>query len=161
MTDEYEALILDLMQKGRTDDLTGLGNRRAFMEYCRHLQGLGITFDVVLLDMTNLKRANEVLGHFGADDLLRSVGHAIRGAWDTVYRHGGDEFAVVLPWCGDGTKVRNRIEQRVGVNVLADGTVVRAIGSVAHISPDADLCGILNQTDKELERRKADWKARP
>jgi diguanylate cyclase (GGDEF)-like protein len=156
---DLEQLAVRLMTDARTDDLTGLGNRRAFMDYCRLLQAMGITFGVVLLDMTNLKRANEVLGHFGADKLLYRVGVAIRsGGWDTVYRHGGDEFAVVLPWCSDGTKVRNRIEAVVGVNVLADGTRVAAIGAVAHVAPDADLCGILNQTDKELERRKAAWK---
>ncbi len=158
---DLEQLAVRLMTDARTDDLTGLGNRRAFMDYCRLLQAMGITFGVVLLDMTNLKRANEVLGHFGADALLQRVAAIIRTGWDVGYRHGGDEFAVVLPWCGDGTKVRNRIEGAVGVNVLADGTRVAAIGAVAHIAPDADLCGILNQTDKELERRKADWKARP
>ncbi len=159
---DLEEFAVRLMREARTDDLTGLGNRRAFMDYCRLLQAMGITFGVVLLDMTNLKRANEVLGHFGADKLLRRVGQSIRGGgWDTVYRHGGDEFAVVLPWCGDGTKVRDRIEAVVGVNVLVDGTRVAAIGAVGKVAPTSDLCGILNRADKELERRKTDWKQRP
>lgn len=157
---DLEHYAVRLMGEARTDDLTGLGNRRAFMEYCRNLQKLEVPFVVVLLDMTNLKRANTVLGHFGADALLQRIGGIIRAGWDAVYRHGGDEFAVVLPWCGDGTKVRNRIEATVGVNVLTDGTRVAAIGAVGKITPTSDLCSILNRTDKELEWRKAEWKTR-
>lgn len=158
---DLEHMAVRLLKDSRTDDLTGLGNRRAFMEYCGMLQGLKVPFAVVLLDMTNLKRANEVLGHFGADLLLRRVGDAIRTArYDAAFRYGGDEFAVVLPRCDRVAAVLDRIEKVVGVTVLDDGTKVRAIGAWGYIGPDVDLYDILNQIDNSLERRKAAWKAK-
>lgn len=162
MDSTYENQIVSLMASERTDDLTGLGNRRAFMEHCRILVEFGVSFAVVLLDMTNLKRANLLLGHFKADTLLQRVGASIRGGgWDAVFRHGGDEFAVVLPNVGraDADAVRHRIEHAVGLFTLSDGTRVRAIGSVAHVAPGMDWHAELNRADVALERRKAEWKA--
>ena len=155
---DYEDQIVRLMADSRTDALTGLGNYRAFMEHCRAL----CDFAVVLLDMTNLKRANSILGHFRADTLLQRVGHVIRGGgFDAVFRHGGDEFAVVLPKATRtaALMVRDRIEHAVGTFTLSDGTRVRAIGAVAHVQPGADLGFELNCADQALERRKADWKS--
>lgn len=158
---EYEDTIARLMRERRTDALTGLGNYTGMVEYCDHLVKLFVPFSVVLLDMTNLKRANELLGHFGADVLLSNVGAAIRGdGWDAVFRHGGDEFAVILPGAplGGALSVRDRIEAAVGLNELPDGTPVRAIGAVAHVPPGGDLHAELNRADKALEQRKREWK---
>ena len=172
MEEEYEEQILSLMRDKRTDSLTGLGNYAAFMEYCRNLAGLGIPFSIVIFDMTNLKRANTVLGHFGADVLLSAVGGMIRGAgdrrsagnalgFDAVFRHGGDEFAVVLPGAppAGALAVRDRIEEKVGQQILADGTLVRAVGAVAHMPPGGLLEDELNRADGALEHRKREWKA--
>jgi len=159
---EYENQILRLMQSERTDRLTGLGNYAGFREYCNNLVMLGVPFSVVLFDMTNLKRANETLGHFGADALLHKVGRLIRECHDQVFRHGGDEFAVVLPGAppGGALVVRDRIESNVGLSRLPDGTPVRAIGSVAHVPPNGNMDAELNRADKALETRKRAWKAR-
>lgn len=159
---DLEQQIVRLMADVRTDALTGLGNYWAFMEHCATLSKMGVSFAVVLLDMTNLKRANAILGHFRADSLLQRVAGAIRGGgWDAVFRHGGDEFAVVLPratrtaaWA-----VLDRIECVVGTFTLSDGTRVRAIGAVAHVAPGTEWFDELNRADRELERRKAEWKA--
>jgi diguanylate cyclase (GGDEF)-like protein len=156
----YEDQIVRLMASSRTDALTGLGNFRAFREHCAALDGT--PFAVVLLDMTNLKRANSILGHFGADTLLQRVGASIRGGgWDAVFRHGGDEFAVVLPRIKAAAAliVRDRIEHAVGTFTLSDGTQVRAIGAVAHVAPGTNWLDEMNRADQALERRKADWKA--
>jgi len=163
MEREYEDQIARLMAEKRTDELTRLGNYRAFREYIMLLRDLGVGFSVVLFDMTNLKKANEALGHFGADILLCNVGQLIRGsardgaASDSVFRHGGDEFAVVLPCCptGGALRVRDDIESAVGVTIIKDGYKVQAVGAVCTIVPGMDLDAELNRADKELERRKA------
>lgn len=158
---EYETRIVDLMKKSRTDELTGLGNYRAFREYLSMLRELGVGFSVLLFDMTNLKRANEDLGHFGADVVLRNVAELVREDQDAVFRHGGDEFAVVLPCCpmGGAVQVMERIEQRVGKSMLPSGHVLRLVGAACQVTPDVDLLGEMNRADRRLERRKAQLKA--
>lgn len=113
-------------------------------------------FAVVLFDMTNLKAANEELGHFGADAVLARVGGLVRDGFDHAFRHGGDEFAVVLPCAnlGGGMLVRDRIEKRVGVSYLDCGAVVCLVGAVGTWVPGTDLGMMLNKTDKALEQRK-------
>ena len=152
---ELQDQVLQLMRDKRTDQLTGLGNYLAFREYIGNLRKLGCGFSVVLIDMTNLKAANEQLGHFGADALLAKVGSKIRGH-DHVFRHGGDEFAVVLPGCplGGAISVRNRIELDVGLDWLENGMPICAVASACQVTPDVDLDGQLNRCDNALEERK-------
>ena len=157
---ELEEPVLRLTRDKRTDQLTGLGNYLAFREYIGNLRLLGCGFSVVLIDMTNLKAANEELGHFGADALLAKVGSKIRDH-DHVFRHGGDEFAVVLPGCplGGAEAVRNRIELDVGISWLDNGKPICAVASACQITPDVELDGQLNICDHALEERKAEIKS--
>lgn len=169
--EQYEDQILRLMRDSRVDPLTKLGNYRAFREYIVNLAALGVPFSVVLFDMTNLKRANTVLGHFGADALLNKVGGLIRNngdrrtqgnamGFDAVFRHGGDEFAVVLPAAppGGAMAVMHRIEAAIGMDTLVDGTPIRLVGAIAHVSPGGCVDSELNRADKLLENRKRAWK---
>lgn len=161
MLDEYEETIVRLMQANRTDYLTGLGNYSSFRECVGVLQDLKVGFSVVLFDMTNLKAANTQLGHFGADKVLQRVGMVLRNSdQNHIFRHGGDEFAIVLPNCSTAiaARVRDRVERRVGVRRLADGTPISIIGAVCTVQPGMDLDAELNRADKQLESRKADWK---
>ena len=96
-----------------TDPLTGLRNHRAFHEdLSRSLQRAGRTgvpVALALLDLDELKKINDNLGHGAGDDLLtklaRVMRETVRGS-DCAYRIGGDEFAVIL----DGTRAWNALE---------------------------------------------------
>lgn len=146
--------------EARTDDMTGLGNRRRWRETIEALQAAGAPFAVVLFDLANLKAANSVLGHAGADALLREVTGCIRAETDLAMRLGGDEFAVVLPGAdvAGGAVVRDRIEQRAGERAIAPGATVFLAGDVTTWEPGADLHERMQAADFGLERRKADRK---
>ena len=79
----------------RTDELTGLANRRAFLERIAQVQ-VGQT--LLLLDLNGFKPVNDRYGHSTGDQLLQQVaqrlGRLIENDW-TLARLGGDEFALL------------------------------------------------------------------
>jgi diguanylate cyclase (GGDEF)-like protein len=89
-----------------TDSLTGLYNHRYFHERLRsELHRAGRAHDTVallMLDIDDFKRVNDVCGHGEGDQLLQQLADVLRStvrASDTVCRVGGEEFAVILPSC--------------------------------------------------------------
>jgi diguanylate cyclase (GGDEF)-like protein len=90
-----------------TDSLTGLYNHRYFDERLRsELHRAGLAHDrvaLLMLDIDDFKRVNDVFGHGEGDHVLRLLAELLTGIVrpsDTVCRVGGEEFAVILPSCG-------------------------------------------------------------
>jgi diguanylate cyclase (GGDEF)-like protein len=87
-----------------TDMLTGLLNRRAFLEWAvrelRRSERYRDAFSVVILDVDHFKQINDRHGHAGGDTVLSFVGgmlaKAVRSC-DVVARWGGEEFVLALP----------------------------------------------------------------
>jgi diguanylate cyclase (GGDEF)-like protein len=91
-------------QQAITDDLTGLANRRRFSESLglevSRAERFGGTLALVLADLDDFKRVNDLYGHQVGDDVLRRFADLMRESvreFDLAVRHGGEEFAVLLP----------------------------------------------------------------
>lgn len=91
----------------RTDDLTGLENRRAFFEAAERemarAQRQGEALSLLILDLDYFKRVNDTHGHRVGDLVLVAVAEvvsrSVRAGVDLVGRLGGEEFAVMLARC--------------------------------------------------------------
>jgi diguanylate cyclase (GGDEF)-like protein len=90
--------------EARTDHLTGLANRREFERVMEREVALaerhGRRLSLMMIDLDNLKRMNDRLGHSAGDGALRLVAQQLQRvvrASDVCARVGGDEFAVAMP----------------------------------------------------------------
>ncbi len=106
VTLERVALLARLESIARTDELTGLPNRRAWQEALPRELTRGARSDeqlcVAMLDLDHFKRYNDARGHQAGDRLLKEVAVAWSDelrATDILARYGGEEFAVALPLC--------------------------------------------------------------
>jgi len=145
----------------RRDELTGVGNYRALHErlaeeVARH-QRHGRAFALVVLDLDDFKQVNERYGHREGDRLLAEVGAAlneqIRGE-DTVYRQGGDEFAVIVPETGaaEAVEVVARLREGVGKRRFGEDTrPASAAAGFAMFPAEATTAeGLLGFADRKL-----------
>ena len=93
----------ELVQHAYHDQLTGLPNRRLFMDRLTHavyLHGRNLApLTVLLIDVDDFKRVNDTHGHAAGDEMLQAVASRLLSTTrraDTVARLGGDEFAVLM-----------------------------------------------------------------
>ena len=95
-----------LEYQAQTDSLTGLYNHRYFHERLRaeltRASRVRDSVAVLMLDIDDFKRVNDVYGHGSGDQVLTELADLLRGAVrasDVVCRLGGEEFGVIMPSC--------------------------------------------------------------
>jgi diguanylate cyclase (GGDEF)-like protein len=164
-----ETFKVKAIERAQTDVLTGLANRRIFVErlalsFAEARRG-GKAFAVLCFDLDGFKDVNDTLGHPAGDMLLRQVAERLKASMrdtDLVARFGGDEFAVLEPDASD-SEAAGALASKI-LAVLAapydlDGIVVHVTVSIGIARYEPDLAGpdaILSQADLALYRAKED-----
>ncbi|MEJ7782483.1 MAG: GGDEF domain-containing protein [Solirubrobacteraceae bacterium] len=155
---ENAALSARLATQALTDELTGLGNRRALLEAgADPVEGLA----VVVFDVDDFKRVNDTYGHAVGDAVLREIAARCRREvreGDLLGRLGGDEFVVLLPGAGvDGARrVGAALRAAVAARPIDAGgvavPVTISLGVAA--APPENLKALLARADQVLYEAK-------
>ncbi len=155
----------DLADKADTDLLTDLNNKlateRKIKEYMKeHPDEQALMF---VLDIDNFKKINDTMGHAFGDEVIRTLGHQIRGEFrvsDIIGRIGGDEFMIFLKNIKDDALVEqeaNRVAKffsnfRAGEYVKYSATA--SIGAAVYPRDAKDFESLYKAADKALYKAK-------
>ncbi|MDJ0324415.1 EAL domain-containing protein [Cryobacterium sp. PH31-AA6] len=155
----------DLRRLARTDDLTGLPNRRALYTDVRLSLALGADGRraLLLLDLDRFKEVNDSLGHDVGDELLVLIGHRLSGrlgSKDLLARLGGDEFAILLDNAGrqEAEVMAGAIRDALAVPFTLAGIALQtsvSIGIALFPEQGADLTSLLRKADMAMYKAKA------
>ncbi|MCB1889258.1 MAG: diguanylate cyclase [Rhodocyclaceae bacterium] len=159
--DDEHRMRARLSHMARTDELTGLYNRRhldaRFAEEFDRMRSSGQALAVMMFDVDHFKRFNDTHGHEVGDQVLRQVGRVTRETlriYDVLGRYGGEEFVAVLPGLhsGDAGPVADRLRQDVARLRIGDGLQVTiSIGVACTETVDAETPdALLAAADKAL-----------
>ena len=149
-----------VLHQSRTDELTGLPNRRALQEACDDLvaaAGPGSPGSLLVLDLDRFKEINDSLGHAAGDQLLRLVAGRLRralGEGALVGRLGGDEFAAVLPATGaaEALEAGHQVHERLTAPFTVEGMRLHVDASigVATTTGSAGRAELLRSADTAM-----------
>ncbi len=154
----------ELQRLATTDMLTGMANRRAFLECAEsvyaHSRINGEPLTLLMLDLDHFKTINDRFGHLEGDRALVEFAQAVKSqlrASDAVGRLGGEEFGVLLPATAlaEGMEVATRIMNSIRALALTDEaghtyTITASLGMGAFRQSDRSLRDMLDRADQAL-----------
>lgn len=169
MRRDLERANAELERLARTDPLTGLSNRRHFMEVLEReverSRRYARPLSVVILDLDHFKNVNDTHGHAAGDGVLVEAAKVLRSVCrdlDLAARLGGEELALILPETevrGAHTvaeRVREKIEAASHVSPTGQQfTVTTSIGVAAAAETTPNGEALLQASDQALYRAKA------
>ena len=171
---QLQSMIHQLETMARTDDLTGLYNRRwlnlmlerAWAEAIRNGRPVGF----MMIDLDGFKSINDSVGHQGGDQLLQLAAKVIEANCrqvDVAARYGGDEFSVLMPntEAEDALKVADRILQEFDYAVrhkdFGVSELTMSVGvSHVNLSQPANADRLISHADEALYASKSSGKHR-
>lgn len=158
------SLVAEARRLASTDTLTGLLNRRAFVERIEKARAASdsglFPMSMLLLDVDHFKKVNDTLGHDAGDAVLQGVARVLSGIArksDFVARWGGEEFVVALAQTAEaGARIAaERVRRAIAEAryLLPSGAEHRATASVGLASaegPDWQVDDLLGRADKAM-----------
>jgi diguanylate cyclase (GGDEF)-like protein len=145
-------------QAAATDPLTGALNRRSAELVLDELRG---PFALLVVDLDEFKRVNDLHGHAMGDRVLSRTVEAMRGTLrseDRIARWGGDEFVAILPGSGDaaGRDLAARVTREVERACAEVGPNVRvSVGAAARVGEEP-WRDVFDRADAAMYDAKAD-----
>ena len=163
-TEELEHANKKLAELNRTDELTGLRNRRhlndAFPQAFRSAYREKKPIAAMILDIDHFKKLNDTYGHQFGDLCLEATGNIIdknmRRPYDMAFRYGGEEFVMILPNTDHAgamivaEKIRSDIEAHVVSDETHTTSMTASIGMVSIVPSGSDDHETLLKTADEL-----------
>jgi diguanylate cyclase (GGDEF)-like protein len=154
----------ELQRLATTDMLTGMANRRSFLEVAeaafQRARESHAPLTVLMLDLDHFKSINDRFGHLEGDRVLaefaQATKHQLRAS-DTVGRLGGEEFGLLLPSTtpAEGADIATRILEAIRALELTDSNgqpyrITTSMG-LGTLSPgDRSLHDLLDRADQAL-----------
>jgi diguanylate cyclase (GGDEF)-like protein len=160
------------LEAARIDPLTGVANRRAFMETAgpllRRCQIEDSPLSIVIFDLDHFKTINDTYGHSVGDRVLEKFAAMARGllrATDYIARPGGEEFALLLPGSSRGAayviaeRIRAAFAAETCIEENGDFRATVSAG-VATAVPSSTLDTLMAEADRMLYSAKAEGRNR-
>jgi len=158
----------DLEKQAHTDYLTGLANRRHFLELAEHelahVRRYGGALSVAMLDLDHFKHINDSYGHHVGDIVLKqlaSLCHQMLRDVDVIGRIGGEEFAILFPETGseEAYDIVERLRQAIAAREIPLDDLepihfTASIGIAAFNKSDITIDSLLSRADKALYEAK-------
>ncbi|MGE0071111.1 MAG: diguanylate cyclase [Thiomonas sp.] len=153
----------ELLQAAGTDELTGLGNRRALDAFLPPLFAQAVAegqpLACLMFDLDEFKRINDRLGHDVGDQALRAVGRVLRQqsrGMDFVARVGGEEFLMLCPQTTEeaAMRVAERIRAAIAVPQADLPPLSVSVGVALGAAGFADAASLIRAADQALLQAK-------
>lgn len=145
---------LEFQQMSRTDMLSGLLNRRAFIDDISQVE----RGNLLILDIDRFKQINDRYGHLAGDDVIASVAATLRevvGPPHLIARIGGEEFAILFresdfaDVLATAERLRRTVANKV-VEAVHQSIAVTVSGGLADITPLRDFSAVYAAADRAL-----------
>lgn len=164
---ELERSNAELERLATTDELTGVCNRRRFLDTAEHelraARRYGRALSLIMLDLDHFKRINDRYGHQCGDTVLKAAAKAAGAGLretDCLARYGGEEFAVLLPESGQAEveMVAERMRDALARLTVEWGgealCLTASFGATSLIAADRDVDQLLERADRALYEAK-------